>query len=113
VTDLSQLGATKVLYLTTLGRISGLPRTIEIWFVLYGGSFYVLAEHGYQANWVKNINANPNVHIRVADHELDAQGRVLDPVLDQDLSRTIQDLGRQKFDWGEGLPVQLTPYPSS
>jgi deazaflavin-dependent oxidoreductase (nitroreductase family) len=113
VTDLSQFDATKVLYLTTMGRISGLRRTIEIWFVVHHGDIYVLAEHGHQANWVKNINANPHVHIRIADQELDARGRILDPVLDQDLWRTIQDLARQKFDWGEGLPVQLTPYQPS
>ena len=109
MSDLGQFEATQVLYLTTLGRVSGLPRTIEIWFVAYQGCMYLLAEHGHQANWVKNINADPHVHIRIAGQEMDARARVLDPIIDLDLSRTVQNLARQKYGWGEGLPVQLTP----
>ena len=109
MTDLGQFDATQVLYLTTLGRVSGLPRTIEIWFVAYQGCLYLLAEHGHQTNWVKNINADPRVHIRIAGQEMDARARVLDPIIDLDLLRTIQNLARQKYGWGEGLPVQLTP----
>ena len=109
MTDLGQFDAIQVLYLTTLGRVSGLPRTIEIWFVAYQGCLYLLAEHGHQTNWVKNINADPHVYIRIAGQELDARGRVLDPIIDLDLLRTIQNLARQKYGWGEGLPVQLTP----
>ena len=36
----------KVLYLTTIGRRTGLPREIEIWFIVYRGRFYLLAETG-------------------------------------------------------------------
>ena len=32
------------LYLTTTGRVSGLPREIEIWFVEANGKYYILAE---------------------------------------------------------------------
>jgi F420H(2)-dependent quinone reductase len=32
----------KVLYLTTTGRKTGKPRTIEIWFVAYERHLYVL-----------------------------------------------------------------------
>ncbi|MBI3328141.1 MAG: nitroreductase family deazaflavin-dependent oxidoreductase [Nitrospinae bacterium] len=39
----------RVLYLTTVGRKSRQPRTIEIWFVVYQGRFYVNAERGYKA----------------------------------------------------------------
>jgi deazaflavin-dependent oxidoreductase (nitroreductase family) len=109
MTGLGDLAALQVLYLTTLGRISGLPRAIEIWFVVHQDSIYVLAEHGSQAQWVKNINATPIVHIRIADYELDARGRCLDPVTDADLWRTIQHLAREKYGWGDGLPVQFTP----
>ena len=31
----------RFLYLTTIGRVSGQPRTIEIWFVEHDGAFYV------------------------------------------------------------------------
>ena len=51
----------QVLYLTTIGRRTGLPRDIEIWFVVCGGRFYLLAETGEAAGWVKNIRQNPGV----------------------------------------------------
>jgi deazaflavin-dependent oxidoreductase (nitroreductase family) len=51
--------AEEYLYLTTIGRVSGKPREIEIWFVESGGKFYVLAEHGHKAQWVRNIIKNP------------------------------------------------------
>ena len=55
------------LYLTTTGRRSGIAREIEIWFTELGGHFYIIAEHGERANWLRNIRTNPRVHVRVGD----------------------------------------------
>ena len=48
----------KVLYLTTIGRRTGLPREIEIWFVVCCQRFFLFAETGQAAGWVKNIKRN-------------------------------------------------------
>ena len=48
-----------VLYLTTTGRVSGLPREIEIWFVESGEKLYLLAEHFHRAHWVRNSSVIP------------------------------------------------------
>ena len=54
------------LYLTTTGRRTGLPREIEIWFTSRRGRYYLVAEQGERANWVRNIRAEPRVeHIIV------------------------------------------------
>ena len=53
-------------YVTTTGRKTGLTRQIEIWFVDVDGLIYILAEHGYKAQWVKNILSDPRVRIAVA-----------------------------------------------
>jgi len=53
------------LYLTTTGRRTGLAREIEIWFTERGRRFYLIAEHGEGANWVRNVQANPRVTVRV------------------------------------------------
>ena len=108
--NLDEFSGFHVLYLTTVGRSSRLPRTIEIWFIAHQGDLYLFAEHHHQAGWVKNIEKNPLVHVRIGDAELEARGRILDPNLDADLWRTVQDLATQKYGWGEGLPVQLTPF---
>ncbi len=47
------------LYLTTTGRLTGRLREIEIWFTQHGGQYYLIAEHGERAHWVRNIQAQP------------------------------------------------------
>ena len=37
---------------------TGVPRQIEIWFVVYNDRFYLIAETGESAAWVKNIRRN-------------------------------------------------------
>ena len=67
----------QVLYLTTTGRRTGLPRQIEIWFVVWRERFYVFAETGEVAGWVKNIRCNPEVSVRIAERQLEQFGREL------------------------------------
>ena len=97
------------LYLTTVGRTTGLPRQIEIWFVRSGDCFYILAEHFDRTQWVKNIRRNPRAHVRVGEEEFEATARVLDRQRDADLWQTAQRLAEKKYGWGAGLPVELTP----
>ena len=98
---------TQFLYLTTTGRNTGQPREIEIWFVEADGRLYILAEHGYKAQWVKNILAKPEVHVRVADQQWNGVARVLDPDEDADAYLNARQLAREKYGWGEGLPVEI------
>jgi deazaflavin-dependent oxidoreductase (nitroreductase family) len=95
------------LYLTTTGRKTGQPRQIEIWFVEAEGKLYILAEHFHRAQWVKNILANPRVRVRVGEDEFDATARVLDPAQDGEAWETARRLAREKYGWGEGLPVEI------
>jgi deazaflavin-dependent oxidoreductase (nitroreductase family) len=97
------------LYLTTTGRTSGLPREIEIWFVEADGKYYILAEKFHDANWVRNIAKNPRVKVRMGDRTFEATARALDPERDAAAWKTAQDLEREKYGWGEGLPVEITP----
>jgi hypothetical protein len=57
--SLNDLAQEKVLHLTTLGRKTGLPREIEIWFIVCCGCIYLFAETGETADWVKNIRHEP------------------------------------------------------
>src|SRR5207237_5501975 len=100
------------LYLTTRGRESGTPREIEIWFTNYNGRFYLIAEHA-SSQWVKNLQANPEATLRVKNMTLPVTTRVLSPEADSDLNRTIQDLSRKKYGWGEGMVVELATKSSN
>jgi deazaflavin-dependent oxidoreductase (nitroreductase family) len=97
------------LYLTTKGRRSGASREIEIWFTQHDGRYYVIAEHGHRAQWVRNIIAHPEVSFRVGDKTLAGRARVIDPERDPHLHRTVQKLSETKYGWGDGLVVELAP----
>ncbi len=51
--------------LETTGRKSGRPRRNPIGNGLDGDTFWIVAEHGRSASYVRNIKANPNVRVRV------------------------------------------------
>ena len=52
-------------YLTTIGRKTGRRRTIEIWFGLDGDTVYLLSGGGDSAQWVRNLQAEDKVTIRL------------------------------------------------
>jgi deazaflavin-dependent oxidoreductase (nitroreductase family) len=66
-----------VCYLTTTGRVTGRPHTIEIWFALQGRTLYFLAGDGLHADWVRNIGRAPDVQIRVGRRILEGRGRIV------------------------------------
>jgi deazaflavin-dependent oxidoreductase (nitroreductase family) len=51
--------------LETVGRNSNKPRRTPVGNGLEGDTFWIVAEHGSQANYVRNIMANPRVRVRV------------------------------------------------
>ena len=51
--------------LETTGRRSGLPRRNPVGNGLEGNTFWIVAEHGRRAGYVRNVEANPRVRIRV------------------------------------------------
>ena len=64
-------------YLTTVGRRTGRPHTIEIWFAVDGGVVYLMAGGREHSDWVRNVLADPSVHLRIGDAEWDASARVV------------------------------------
>ena len=99
------------LYLTTIGRRSGQRREIEIWFTQREGRYYVIAENGARAQWVQNLQVNPRVRWRVAEIAVSGQACVVDAAAEPALNEAVQVLSREKYGWGEGLVVELTPRP--
>ena len=99
----------KVLYLTTVGRRTSLAREIEIWFVIHCDRFYLFAETGEAAAWVKNIRHNPEVVVRIGAPRIGATARVLDHEIDRELWDQVAAIADRKYGWGDGLPVEITP----
>jgi len=77
--------------------------------VAWEARLYLLAEHFHQAHWVQNIQANQRVSVRLGGREFSATARALDPDRDAQAWQMAQKLASEKYGWGEGLPVEITP----
>src|SRR5262249_26477393 len=100
----------KFLHLSTIGRATGLPREIEIWFVVCRERFYLFSEKGEAAGWVKNIRRNSSVVVRVGGHLLAGSARVLTEGADRELRDEVAAIAIHKYGWGDGLPVEIAPF---
>jgi len=75
-------------YLTTTGRVSGRPHTIEIWFAHSGATIFMLAgNHG--SDWVKNIRKFPAVQVRIAEETYAGTGRIAPNAEEDALARRL------------------------
>jgi len=77
--------------LETTGRRSGMPRRVPIGNGLRGDVFWIVTEHGYQADYVKNIQANPRVRVKVGRKWRDGTAHVLP---DDDVRTRMKELRR-------------------
>lgn len=87
--------------LETTGRRSGLPRHTPVGDGLDGDVFWLIAVHGRQADFVRNIEADPHVRVRVGrtwrtgvavplpDDDTRARSRTLPHAWDAALGRVI------------------------
>lgn len=76
-------------YLTTTGRVSGQPHTIEIWFALDGSTLYMLSGGGDKADWVKNARRRPEVSVRLREAHFAGQARVVEGGDEDALARRL------------------------
>jgi deazaflavin-dependent oxidoreductase (nitroreductase family) len=97
------------LYLTTTGRRSGLPREIEIWFTEREGHYYLIAEHRERAHWVRNIQAQARVNVRLGDRRFEGTARLVDEASEPELSKAVKALSDAKYGWSDGLIVEISP----
>ena len=63
--------------LETIGRKSGEPRRNPVTNGFDDGVFWIVAEHGRRASYVRNIEANPRVRVRVGHRWHQGTARVV------------------------------------
>jgi deazaflavin-dependent oxidoreductase (nitroreductase family) len=66
-----------VVILETRGRKSGQPRRIPVGKALEGNTLWIVAEHGRKASYVRNIEADPHVRVRIGRRWRSGIARVL------------------------------------
>jgi deazaflavin-dependent oxidoreductase (nitroreductase family) len=92
--DEAELGALDHCYVTTTGRRSGEPHTIEIWFALHEGRVYLLSGGGERSDWVKNLGEHPTVGLRIGDRDMIATAA---PVTDHEEDGLARRLLVEKY----------------
>jgi deazaflavin-dependent oxidoreductase (nitroreductase family) len=112
--DEAELGALDHCYVTTTGRRSGEPHTIEIWFALHEGRVYLLSGGGERSDWVKNLGEHPTVGLRIGDRDMIATAA---PVTDHGEDGLARRLLVEKYqpryaddlsEWGRtALPIVI------
>ncbi len=74
--------------ITTMGRESGLPKRIEIWFHNVDGHIYITGTPG-QRSWYANLLANPNFTFHLKGSvRADLPARAV-PIVDENRRRHI------------------------
>jgi deazaflavin-dependent oxidoreductase (nitroreductase family) len=68
-----------VLLLTTIGCKSGQRRVTPLQFDELEGEYFIGSARGIEADWFRNIQANPNVEVQIQDHSFRAKA---EPVTD-------------------------------
>lgn len=63
--------------LETTGRKSGRPRRTPVGKALDGDTLWIVAEHGHRAAYVRNIEVEPHVRVRVGRRWREGTARVL------------------------------------
>ena len=62
--DLAKVRSQKFIHLTTKGRKTGRPHTVELWFALGEGKVY-LSHEGSETDWMKNLKQNGQVSFEI------------------------------------------------
>jgi deazaflavin-dependent oxidoreductase (nitroreductase family) len=99
----SSLAGEAYCYLTTTGRVTREPHTIEIWFGMApdGHALYLLSGGGDRSDWVRNLQANPAVTVRVGARDAEearATARVVKPGDEDSAARELLAMKYQSWD---------------
>jgi deazaflavin-dependent oxidoreductase (nitroreductase family) len=76
-------------YLTTIGRRSGRPHRVEMWYAASGETLYLLAGGGRSADWVSNLVAEPAVTVEVEGQVRSGHARVVESGDEAERARSL------------------------
>lgn len=100
-------------YLTTIGRRTGRPHRIEIWFGVQDGRMYLLSGGRERSDWVRNLQADAQVTVELGDETHTGTARILQPGTIEDQRARELLVGKYREgdnldNWGRtALPVVI------
>ena len=100
-------------YVTTLGRRTGRPHEVEIWFGVLpqdgtgggGDTLYLISGNGPTADWFRNALSSGSATVRIADETHVGSAR---EVTDAEERKAVGDLMGEKYPWDGDPSIGLT-----
>lgn len=89
----------------TVGRRTGRPHEVEMWFGVLGSTIYLVSGNGPTADWYRNLLAHPTVTVWLAGEEYLGTAR---DVVDPGERRRCGDLMGAKYVWEGDPEIGLT-----
>jgi hypothetical protein len=90
---LDQLAATFTIDITTIGRRSGRPSRIEIWWLHMDGRFFITGTSGPR-HWLANLRSDPTIVVHALGRDFPGVATVVDAA---ELRRMV--FGAPKASW--------------
>jgi len=115
--DLEALDGRWHVRVTTVGRKSGKPRRVTVWFACDGGKLY-LAGGRKVPHWCRNLQKTPDVEVEIGGVRFKGKARILKGPKQADRVRQLMFkkylLARLSGFFGgyrHAVPVEITPSP--
>jgi deazaflavin-dependent oxidoreductase (nitroreductase family) len=91
--------------LTTVGRRTGLPRTVELRMIYLGGKFYAASSGVERKHWCRNMMRNTEVRVKAGDELFSCRARQIE---DEELRRRVLTL-RDSPPLTQRVVFEMTP----
>jgi len=75
--ELEKVASQKLIHLTTTGRKTRNPHTVELWFAFCNDKVY-LSHEGSKTDWIKNIQNNDEVSFAIDGKHFGGRARILE-----------------------------------
>jgi deazaflavin-dependent oxidoreductase (nitroreductase family) len=105
----NEKGGDLKLLLTTTGRKSGLPRVTPLQFEEVDDVYYVASARGQEADWFRNLLANPQVEIQVRGQRISA---LAEPITEAKRIADFLELRLERHPRMIGAMLRLEGLPS-
>ncbi|MGD0689475.1 MAG: nitroreductase family deazaflavin-dependent oxidoreductase [Candidatus Bathyarchaeia archaeon] len=74
--NLMKVRSQKLIHLTTKGRKTGRPHSVELWFAASDGKVF-LSHEGKETDWMKNIKQNCEVSFEIGGENFTGKGHYI------------------------------------
>jgi deazaflavin-dependent oxidoreductase (nitroreductase family) len=102
------LGTDRVIDITTIGRRTGEPRRIEIWFHRIDGRFFITGTPGARS-WYANLVANPRFTFHLKESAQADLAAVAHPVDGAEKARVLRAIEESLASDGLRFDVETSP----